>query len=137
MPAASTARVTASETSGTKSAKTAEPKVVRTPAVRLRSLIAVGTPHSGDRPRRLVAAAATGRRPVAGELRGARDERADVVERGVEVVLDQLERRHLATAYGVALLQRGQVVQLAHAAPLRRRARGRRAQGRWCCAARR
>ena len=47
MPAASIASVTASETSGTKSAKTGEPKVVRTPAVRLRSLIAVGTPKSG------------------------------------------------------------------------------------------
>ena len=48
MPADSTASVTASETSGTKSANTGEPNVVRTPAVRLRSLIAVGTPHSGS-----------------------------------------------------------------------------------------
>ena len=50
MPAASIERVTPSETSGTKSANAAEPNVVRTPAVRLRSLIAVGTPYSGPAP---------------------------------------------------------------------------------------
>ena len=47
MPAASIASVTASLTSGTKSAKAGEPNAVGTPAVRLRSLIAVGTPCSG------------------------------------------------------------------------------------------
>ena len=47
MPAAASFVTTASSTSGTKSASTAEPNVVRTPAVLLRSLIAVGTPSSG------------------------------------------------------------------------------------------
>ena len=38
------------------------------------------------------------------------DERADTV--GTPgVVLDQLERRHVTAAYGVALLERGQVVE--------------------------
>jgi len=50
MPAASIDSVTLSEMSGTWSAYAADPKVVRTPAVRLRSLIAVGTPNSGDSP---------------------------------------------------------------------------------------
>ena len=47
MPAASSRRTTSSDTSGTKSANTAEPKVVRTPAVRFRSFTAVGTPNNG------------------------------------------------------------------------------------------
>ncbi len=50
IPAASIDRVTPSEMSGTKSANAADPNVVRTPAVRLRSLIAVGTPCSGEVP---------------------------------------------------------------------------------------
>ncbi len=50
MPAPSIASVTPSETSGTKSRNASEPNVVRTPAVRFRSLIAVGTPNSGDSP---------------------------------------------------------------------------------------
>src|SRR4051794_10383605 len=47
VPAAASFSTTASSTCGTKSASTAEPNVVRTPAVLLRSLIAVGTPSSG------------------------------------------------------------------------------------------
>ena len=47
VPAASSRSTTSSDTSGTKSAIAAEPNVVRTPAVRLRSLTAVGTPKSG------------------------------------------------------------------------------------------
>lgn len=50
MPAARMNRTTSASTGGTKSAKAAEPKVVRTPAVRVRSLNAVGTPCSGPRP---------------------------------------------------------------------------------------
>ena len=50
IPAASIESVTSSETSGTKSANAADPNVVRTPAVRFRSLIAVGTPYSGPAP---------------------------------------------------------------------------------------
>src|SRR4051812_44656007 len=47
VPAAASAVTTASSTSGTSSASTREPNVVRTPAVLFRSLIAVGTPCSG------------------------------------------------------------------------------------------
>ncbi len=50
IPAASSESVTASDTSGTKSVNAADPKVVRTPAVRFRSLIAVGTPYNGPAP---------------------------------------------------------------------------------------
>ncbi len=55
MPAASIESVTLSEISGTWSTKAADPNVVRMPAVRLRSLIAVGTPNSGDSPTGLTA----------------------------------------------------------------------------------
>ena len=47
MPARRSSVTTLSSTGGTKSANSVEPSVVRTPAVRLRSLIAVGTPNSG------------------------------------------------------------------------------------------
>ena len=50
MPAASIESVTPSETSGTKSRNAADPNLVGTPAVRFRSLIAVGTPHRGPSP---------------------------------------------------------------------------------------
>ena len=33
-----------------------------------------------------------------------------------DVVVDELDRRHLSTAYGFGLLQQGQIVQLRHAA---------------------
>ena len=52
---------TSSETSGTKSANAAEPNVVRTPAVRFRSLIAVGTPYSGAGRRRARGSSASAR----------------------------------------------------------------------------
>ena len=116
MPAPSIASVTASETSGTWSANAAEPNVVRTPAVRLRSLIAVGTPNSGDAVR-----PAPGDRPPAPgrarQLGRERDERADRVESvgAFEVVLGELERRHLTASDELALLQGGQVVQVGHA----------------------
>ena len=125
MPAASSARVTPSETSGTKSAKTGEPNVVRTPAVRLRSLMAVGTPYSGELAPALEGLELT--RAGAGQVVGERDERAHRRRRVVvdamgafEVVLDELERRHLAPADELALLEGGQVVQLGHASNLGR-----------------
>ena len=50
IPAASIESVTPSETWGTKSRNASDPNVVGTPAVRFRSLIAVGTPRSGPSP---------------------------------------------------------------------------------------
>ncbi len=50
MPAASIRRTTSSLNGGTKSANTGDPKLVRTPSVAFRSLIAVGTPASGPSP---------------------------------------------------------------------------------------
>ena len=93
MPADSIARVTASETSGTKSANTGDPNVVRTPAVMFRSLIAVGTPHSGS--------SAAGSSAESSVIRPAARSRASSGVRVTnapdlvgprEVVVDQLER---------------------------------------------
>jgi hypothetical protein len=50
MPAAAIRWTTSSSKVGTWSAKTADPKLLRTPFVALRSLIAVGTPASGPSP---------------------------------------------------------------------------------------
>ena len=47
VPASRSLTTTQSETVGTKPASTGEPNVVGTPATRLRSLTAVGTPCSG------------------------------------------------------------------------------------------
>ena len=112
MPAASIESVTPSETSGTKSRNASDPNMVGTPAVRFRSLIAVGTPHSGPSP----ALSAVG--PLARLVGRRGDEGADVVEpvHPVEVVVGELERRDLALPDQLALLERGQVVQLGHAA---------------------
>jgi hypothetical protein len=49
-PAARMNRTTSLSAPGTKSANAADPNVVRTPAVIVRSLMAVGTPCSGPRP---------------------------------------------------------------------------------------
>ena len=111
MPAASIESVTPSETSGTKSRNASDPNMVGTPAVRFRSLIAVGTPQQRSVTRRQRGG------PLA-RLVGCRgDEGADVVEavHPVEVVLGELERRDLALPDQLALLERGQVVQLGHA----------------------
>ena len=88
MPAASIDSVTPSETSGTKSRNASDPNLVGTPAVRFRSLIAVGTPHRGPSP------AAQRGRPLAGLVGRRGDEGADVVEpvHPVEVVVGELER---------------------------------------------
>ena len=108
--------MTPSETSGTKSANAAEPKVVRTPAVRFRSLIAVGTPHSGESGSASTWSAVELGRPVAGQVGRERDERADRVESvgAFEVVIGELERRHLAATHQLALLERGQVMEFGH-----------------------
>src|SRR3954470_129526 len=105
VPAAASLVTTASSTAGTKSAKTVEPNVVRTPAVLLRSLIAVGTPSSGgrsppaarNRSGRPLGAAGGVERPLGCH----RDEGAQCgVPAGDarERVLDQLGGRHLARA---------------------------------------
>ena len=75
-------------------------------------MIAVGTPNSGPSPGPGSQAAG----PFERELGRERDERAHVVETlgAFEVVLGQLGGRHLAASDEVALLQRGQVVQLGH-----------------------
>ena len=62
IPAASIRSTTSSETSGTKPAIVADPNSVRTPAVWCRSLIAVGTPYSGDEVSPTAASASTARR---------------------------------------------------------------------------
>ena len=114
MPAASIERVTPSDTSGTKSANAGEPNVVRTPAVRLRSLIAVGTPYSGDDPRARSDRGAARRASSGVSVTNAPTVVETVDRARVEVVLGQLERRHLAAAYELALLERRQVVQFGH-----------------------
>ena len=93
MPADSIARVTASETSGTKSANTGDPNVVRTPAVMFRSLIAVGTPHSGSSAAGSSAESSV-IRPAARSRAssGVRVTNAPTSSARVEVVVDQLER---------------------------------------------
>ena len=70
--------------------------------------------HAEQRPVVRPGAQAAG--PLQRELRGERDERAHVVETmgAFEVVLGQLGGRHLTASHQVALLQRGQVVQLGH-----------------------
>ena len=94
--------------------------MVRTPAVRLRSLIAVGTPSSGgsvagSRCRDLLLGLlGPGQRVLGGD----RDERAQLGVAALDpgqVVLDQLDRADLARAHRRGLLQRGHVVQLRHA----------------------
>ena len=61
--------------------------------------------------------------PLQSEIGGARHEGTHVVH-ALGVVHDELPRRHLPTTYGVSLLERGQVVELAHAPDAIRPVRG-------------
>ena len=101
---------------------TTEPIVVRMPAVEVRSLNAVGTPQNGG-------GSSSGEPPVrVGRalerlLGGDGDERAERLGVGVdavEVVLDELDRRRLASTQQRRLGGGVEVVQLGHAPSLGR-----------------
>ena len=101
--------------------------VVRTPAVDVRSLNAVGTPQNGgglSSASRLVRLG----RALERLLGGDGDERAERLGMGVdalEVVLDELDRRHLAATQQRGLRGGVEVVQLGHAPSLGRVGAGR------------
>ena len=87
------------------------------PAVRLRSLIAVGTPYSGEL-RPPGSGASSDRARAARQVVGERDERAHVVV-GASMRRGSARRARPATPHRggrLALLEGGQVVQLGHLA---------------------
>ena len=76
-------------------------------------MIAVGTPKSGPSAARRSRPAARSRASSGVSVTNAPTESSRLG--ALEVVLDELERRHLAAAYQVALLEGGQVVEFGHA----------------------
>ena len=109
-PAARIRATVSSSKSGTRSCQAAVAKVVRMPAVLLRSLIEIGTPRKGGAASPPAASSLSASRARPREVVGHRDVRADLRIDAVDafqVELDELGGGHLAAAHEFGLLECG------------------------------